>query len=317
MLIIGNIQIIKLLSSKWKSLFLIALIATVVSAIISIPQIIKPKYKSEQTVYPTNLNPYSLESPTEQLMQLFTSRQLKTKMLYQQQLWINYQLDTMDVQFDFFYSQLFDEHIKFTQTKYQTVNIDVYDHDPKKAKQINQGIITALNEMVKTMHDEKTKEFRDMFAFQMNQKKKNIDSAEKVLSELRNKYGILDYYIEVKEAKKNYYKALSKGASSSSLKALQAELKILEEKGGEFKKSDGMYRSEFDEYQKVKKEYEDKIRDLEKKFTYTTIVADANLPVKKAWPVRWLIIVASVFSSVFLGCIYFIVVGRIRNLNNL
>lgn len=308
---IGNIQIIKLLTGKWKHIAIIAAAAAVIGVVISMPVFMKPKYKSESVVYPSNLGPYSLESPTEQLMQLLQSRKLKMKLLRQFNLAKNYNLDITDPQFEFSYIQLFDEHVKINQTKFESVIIEVFDHDPAKAQQINKGILTAANEMVKEMHDEKTKEFMQMFGSQMTRKKRNIDSMNTALTELRTKYGLLDYHIQAKEASRNYYKALANGRSPE---ALEKEIKNLREKGGQYRILDVMLHEELMEYEKIKKEYDDKIRDLGKKFSYTTIVAEPNKPVKKAWPVRWLIVCAAVFSSVFLACLYYIIADRIRRI---
>src|SRR3989304_3194634 len=59
---------------KWKiTLTVVIVLAIVLSAVFSSPFFIKPKYKSTAVIYPSNLMPYSQESPTEQMLQLFQS----------------------------------------------------------------------------------------------------------------------------------------------------------------------------------------------------------------------------------------------------
>jgi uncharacterized protein involved in exopolysaccharide biosynthesis len=309
---IGNIQIIKILAGKWKHIAIIAGIAAVVGVVVSLPVIMKPKYKSESVVYPSNLGPYSLESPTEQLMQLLQSRKLKAKLLRDQQLWKNYKLDTLDPQFDFYYTAIFDENVKFNQTRFESVTIEVFDRDPDKAQSINKAILRLLNIMVKEMHDEKTMELKDMYGKQMIHKQKNIDSVNNGLKELRTKYGILDYAIQAREATRSYYKALASGKSAQTLSALKAEIELLREQGGKYLVMDKMLHEEVMDFENIKREYEAKIRDLGKKFSYTTIVADPNRPVKKAWPVRWLVVVSCVFSAVFLAILYYLFADRLK-----
>jgi capsule polysaccharide export protein KpsE/RkpR len=313
---IGNIQIIKLLVGKWKHFAIIAVAAAVVGAVVSMPVFMKPKYKSESVVYPTNLGPYSLESPTEQLMQLLQSRKLRMRLLRSQQLWRNYDLDTTDPQFEFFYGQLFEEHVKISQTKYESVIIEVFDHDPVKAKTINDAILNSVNEMVKQLHDQKTKEIMDMFTTQLNRKKRLIDSCNAQLTALREKYGILDYHIQAKEVSRSYYKALANGKTPQSVGPLMNELKNLEQKGGEYRVLDVMTHEELMEYIAIKKDYDNKLRDLNKKFSYTTIVAEPNKPVKKAWPVRWMVVLVFMLSSVFIACLYYIIVDRMKRIAN-
>lgn len=316
MLELANMKIIRLLVGRWKHLLIIGVIAIGVGAVISAPWIMKPKYKSESIVYPSNLGAYSLESPTEQLMQLFQSRELKMRVLEDQRLWETYKLDRKDPQFEFFYAQIFDEHVKFNQTRFESIIIEVLDHDPVKAQQVNKSILRNVDEMVKRMHDEKTREFLKMFELQMDQKKRSVDSIDKVLKDLRMQYGIMDYRQQVKEASRSYYKALASGKSPEQLSRLREEIRNLEEKGGQFRVLDEVLGAEIQQYQATKNEYDIKLRDLNKKFSYTTVVADANLPVKKAWPIRWLIVLAVTFSAVFMGCLFFIISDRIKKINN-
>jgi uncharacterized protein involved in exopolysaccharide biosynthesis len=316
MMALGNIKIVRLISGKWKNILIVALISFVVGIVITMPVFMKPKYKSESTVYPANLTPFSLESPTEQLMQLLQSRKLKMLVMRDQQLWKNYKLDTIDPMFEFYYLQLYEEHVKYSQTRYESVNIEVLDEDGNKARAINNSIIKNINALVKKMHDEKTGEFSDMYRRQLEKKRKSIDSVDRVMEEFRTKYGIMDYKIQVREASKNYYKALANGKSPGSISYLNEELQLLKQNGGKFKILDEMLVREVKEYEKIQKEYDDKIRDLNKKFSYTSVVAEPNIPVKKAWPVRWLICLATVFSSVFLAVMYHVVADRIRQTSN-
>jgi capsule polysaccharide export protein KpsE/RkpR len=308
----SNIAIVRVLSGKWKHITIVALSALVVSVIISMPFIMEPRYKSEAVVYPANLAPFSLESPTEQLMQLLQSRTLKAKVLRDQQLWKTYKLDTLDPKFDFYFTQLFDENIRFNQTRFESVIIEVYDKDPVKAQQINASVIKCVDQMVKKLHDDKTAEFVEMYGLQLSKKRKSIDSVDQAMQELRNKYGILDYEIQAKEASKNYYQALASGKSPNSLTALNEEIRQLRENGGRYRVMDEMLAREIKQYELIKKEYEEKIRDIEKKFSYTSIVSNPNIPVTKSWPVRWLISLISVLSAVFVACLYYVISDRIK-----
>lgn len=308
----GNIAIVRVFTGKWKHITIIAAIALAVSIVISMPFIMEPRYKSESVVYPANLAPFSLESPTEQLMQLLQSRTLKSKVLRDQQLWKNYNLDTLDPKFDFYFTQIFDENIHFNQTRFESVIIEVLDKDPVKAQLINNSILKCVNELVKKLHDDKTVEFVQMYGLQLSNKRKSIDSVDRAMQELRNKYGILDYDIQAKEASKNYYQALASGKNPNSLTALNDEMRQLRDNGGRYKVMNEMLEKEIKQYELTKKEYEEKIRDIEKKFSYTSVVSNPNIPVTKAWPTRWLISLVSVLSAVFAACLYYIIADRLK-----
>ncbi|MFN5460223.1 MAG: hypothetical protein ACK5AY_09975 [Bacteroidota bacterium] len=310
---ISNIKIVRLLSSKWKNILVVGVVSLIVSIVVTMPVFMKPKYKSESVVYPANLTPFSLESPTEQLMQILQSRKLKMMVMREQKLWKSYKLDTLDPLFEFYFSQIFDEQVKFSQTRFESVIIEVLDEDGNKARAVNSSIIKNVNLMVKKLHDDKTREFSEMYGLQLSKKKKSIDSVDKVMEDFRTKYGILDYKIQVREASKNYYKGLANGKSPSSMSYLSEEMQLLKQNGGKFRILDEMMVREVKEYEKTKKEFEDKIRDLNKKFSYTTVVAEPNIPVRKAWPIRWLISLAFVTSGVFLASLFYVIMDRIKN----
>ena len=138
---------------------------------------------------------------------------------------------------------------------------------------------------------------------------RNIDSIDSRLHELRVKYQLFDYDMQVKEVTKSYLKALSSGGKN--LKEIDAMMRNLEEKGGEYyqlnKSMDALLKS----YNKTKVEYDVVIRDLNKELTYANVITKSTPSFKKAYPVRWLIVLGSVASSyLFLFVLFFILDNR-------
>ena len=67
------VRILKILNRWKKQLIIVAIGAAIVSFIFTLPAIMTPMFKSTSVVYPVNIEPYSNESPTEQLVQIFNS----------------------------------------------------------------------------------------------------------------------------------------------------------------------------------------------------------------------------------------------------
>ena len=64
---------------KWKiTLAIVIVLSIILSSVFSSKYFIKPKYKSVAVIYPSNLMPYSQESATEQMLQLFQSDSIFT-----------------------------------------------------------------------------------------------------------------------------------------------------------------------------------------------------------------------------------------------
>src|ERR1700752_2534217 len=113
-----NIELLKLLYSKRKHILIITGLAALLSIVFSSSFFIKPKFKSIAVVYPSNIAPYSEESPTEQLMQFFASTEIRKGLNEKLDLAKHYDLDTADDRFETYYNLMFEENIKFSQTRF-------------------------------------------------------------------------------------------------------------------------------------------------------------------------------------------------------
>src|SRR3954468_8271203 len=144
---------------KWKKQFIIVTIATtLISALFSSKWFIKPKYKSFAIVYPANLNPYSSESKSEQMMQLFESADIQNSVIKKFDLAKHYDIDTTKAAG---MSQLMNEYesnISVSRTDYESILIKVLDTDPKIACDMVKEIINSFNEKAKTLQREQSKE---------------------------------------------------------------------------------------------------------------------------------------------------------------
>ena len=57
-----------------KPLVICLMISFLVGAFVSSPMIIKPKYKSQAVIYPSNIVPYGIETVAEQALQILESQ---------------------------------------------------------------------------------------------------------------------------------------------------------------------------------------------------------------------------------------------------
>lgn len=271
--------------------------AILLSAVFSMEFFIKPKYKSMAVVYPSNIIPYSSESQSEQMLQLFESADIRDHVMRKFNLSAHYGIDTA-AQSGF--SDLISEYesnIEVNRTQYESIEIIVLDTDPKLAVEIVNEIITALNLKARTLQREKTKEIAVMLSNQLVVKKRQVDSLNSILEELRVKYQILDYESQSKEVTKSYLKALSAGKSKESLKDIDVLKRNLEEKGGEYYETNRTFDAVLGSYNSTQLEFDNTMKDLNKELTYTNVVTKPFPADKKSYPIRWLIVLLSVASA--------------------
>ena len=83
----------------------------------------------------------------------------------------------------------------------------------------------------------------------------------------------------------------------SNIKDIDLMLRNLEEKGAHFKQANQNFNTAIQSYSATQLEYENVLKGLNKELTYTNLVTKPSPDNKKAYPIRWLIVLASVVST--------------------
>lgn len=286
---------------KWKfQLGVIILLAACLGALLSSEWVIKPKFKSTAILYPANLTPYGNETATEQMLQLFQSADIRKSICDRFNLAEKYQVDLSKKGAISSLYDSYNENVDIRRTEFESVRIDIYDTDPIVACAMVDTLINLMNQKARSIQRIKTGEVVHLLKDQLDFKRLQIDSLETALRVLRVNYGLLDYYIQSKEALKRYYKLITSGGSKENLKELDGVMKNLEEKGAESVSLKQMHQKAFETYAEVRVKYDNAISDSRKVLTYANIVAKPYPADKKSSPVRWIIIcIFSVSAFVF------------------
>ena len=287
---------------RWKKhLIIVGLISLVGSVLFSSPIFIKPKFKSFALIYPSNLIAYSTESATEQMLQLTQSYDIRDEIINTFHLFEHYDIDTLKNKI--FKSEVYkkyDENIIIKKTEYESMEITVYDTDPLIASQIVDSIVHYFDLKARSLQIEKSHEVMVIALDQLKNKKNQLDSMENLLHEYSTKYGLLDYKSQSKEVTRAYLR----GLTSNDTKVINESNRIMQglmDKGTEFNSiNEHLWRLR-GTYNDLKLIYENAYRDVYKELTYANVVTRPFPSDKKAYPVRWLIVLISVGSSLLLA----------------
>lgn len=294
---------------RWKwHLLVIMGAALVLSAVFSSPWFIKPKYKSFAVVYPSNLIPYSSETPTEQMLQLFKSEDIADSLIKKFDLGQHYNIGQAD---NFYNSKLkkeLDGNLSIRKTEFESVIIEALDTDPKIACGMVKELILLMNQKARGLQREKTAEVVQIYSDQLISKQKQIDSIQARMDTLRNAYNLLDYNLQVKEYTKGYIKNANAGSAGN--KEIKGFLDNMKKFGGEFLFLGGYLSSLTASYNDIKKEYDKSVSDLKKVLTYTNTVTSPVVADKKTYPVRWLIVLITAMASLFVSVIIITMIDK-------
>jgi hypothetical protein len=305
-----NMDLVNVLQRRRLHLVAAVIMAAILSCVFSGERFITPKYKSTAYVYPVNIIPYSMETPTEQLLQLFSSSDVRNMMVKRFRLADWYEIDTTSASGRSRLYLLYDENVSVKKTEYESVRIDILDKDPQTASEMVAELIHFVDVKARSVQREKTAEVVQIYADQLKQKKHQLDSVDVLLNVLRVRYGLLDYKIQSKEVTKSYLKLATGNSPISQYRGVDSLYRHLENRGSDLIELSSQEKSLIDDYNTIKTSYDLAVSDMTKQLTYTNIMANPYPADSKSYPVRWIIVVVSILSTLLLALISFIVIDR-------
>ncbi|MDD4604045.1 MAG: hypothetical protein PHF97_09595 [Bacteroidales bacterium] len=293
---------------KWKiQLGVVVVAAILLSILFSSPIFITPLYKSNAVLYPSNISPYSDESETEQSVQIFQSRDIRDTLVKKFNLAKHWGIDSSYKHFESTLVWEYSQRVNISKTPYGAVEIEIRDQDPIMARDLINAMMDAYNVKIKNLHKEKFLEVVNNYRLITNSKKMELDSIQQRAMELGTKYGLLDFPNQTRELMRAF---LGSGGSSVKTREVAKLKKNLEEKGGEREMLSNLMLAEAKDYSTLKLDYDRAVLDYNRNFTYVNVLSKPFVADKKAYPIRWLIVVLSTFSAFFLAVLIIGVIER-------
>lgn len=293
---------------NWRTLAAVAIVAAAVAAVATMPAFMPPRYMSRSVVYPVNLNSYSIETRTDQLLQLLESNSIRDSLIKRFDLGTVYEVDTSSQGGYFALYNEFMERVDISKTTYESVRIEIVDEDPRRARDMVNGMLEQVNLLARRLQREKSYEVLTISQRSLDHARIKLDSVEARLDTLRQRNGILDYEGQVKELTKGYMRLIAAGAPKARLDEVQGLIDDMERKGGEFRalsELSDLFRTNYD---RLLTEHERVINDVTKELTYTNVIVYPEVSDKKVYPVRWLVLMLAVVSALLLS--YLLLIWR-------
>ena len=292
---------------KWRLQLAVVIVAAILlSVLFSSPIFITPLYKSTCLLYPSNISPYSDESETEQSLQIFQSRDIRDSLVKKFNLAKHWGIDSSYTHFESTLVWEYSQRVHVNKTPFEAVEIEIWDQDPIMARDLINAMIEAYNKKIRAMHKEKFGEVVFNYNYIMGVKRGFLDSLKTRAEELGIKYGILQYEAQTREVLRAY---LSTGGGSVRSAEAKAMKKNLEEKGGEMLLLSEMMRSEAGAFSAMKMDADRALLDYNRDYTYVNVLSKPFVADRKAYPIRWIIVVFSTLAAFFMAIL---IIGAIE-----
>ena len=306
----------KLLVEYRKPLLIILAAAAVLAVVFSSRYFITPLYKSTTIIYPTSSNSISKvlisttyqsekdimnfgeDEQTEQMLQVLNSNRVRDKVISRFNLMEHYEIRPDSKYPITKLNKLYDSRIKFRRTEYNAVKITVLDSDAALSARIANEIAEIFDSTMNQMQKEVAIEAFRIVEQEYNTLVGEMNMLEDSLNTLR-KLGIFDYESQVEMLSQQLAVELGKG-NTKGVKNIQEHLDILAEYGGASYAINERLDNDRLQLSLVKSKYEEAKVDATEFIPHKFVVTSAFQAERKAYPVRWIIVVVTVLSTFLL-----------------
>ena len=315
-----------LISFLWKNkmpLIIVGLISLLSSSIISF--MIEEKFESTAALYPTKTSSVSIsrnisedqsiskfgeDEEAEQMLQILESSSVRIKVTEKFNLLEHYDIDLNSKFKNTKLKEEYLENINFKRNNNGAVLITVLDKDPDTAALIANEITSLFDNIKNDMIHERA---REDFIIKKNKLKK-ITSQIQDLKDTLSKLSLLGV------VRNDSYRALTEGfvnAKDSKIKKSFKEKMDMTEKYGSVLMSLQIKFQLFSErHHTLEISYEQALTNVNSNISHKFIVEKAYPSEKKAYPIRWLIVVMSTFSSILFAIAVILTNNKIALLKN-
>jgi hypothetical protein len=211
--------------------------------------------------------------------------------------------------------KMYEDNVNINKTEYESVEIEVWDTDPLVAAAMADSIIVLGDLKIRSLQREKAHEVLVLTKDQLDRKTAEMNAMEDSVEKYSIQYGLLDFKIQAKEYARGYANALT-SSSGRGLNESKTMLKMLADHGNAFNAmNENLWRVR-GTYNDLKILYDNAVRDVTKELSYANEVTHPIVADKKAYPIRWLIVVVSVGASLFIAFFVLILFSSKKQLQN-
>lgn len=315
---------IDLLAFLWKSrktLIILGFAAAIISSIVSL--MMQEKYLSTVTLFPTksssvtfsevitedqSVTKFGDEEEAEQMLQILESAQVREKIVSRYNLMKHYDIDTSSLLKRTELAETYNDNITFQRNNKGAVLINVLDHNPDTAALIANHIAELFDSTKNTIIHE-----RALLEFEIKKKK-----MEKLQNEMNALHDTMSKISSLGVASNEAYQGLTQAMIAAKDQATKDKyIKKLEmtEKYGSILHS-FQIRTELVARRLATMEtsYEQSETAARSNISHKFIVELASPAEKKAYPIRWLVVAISTFTTVFFAIILLLFVEKVKEL---
>lgn len=289
---------------------------------------IQEKFKSEVILFPAMSNSASKsllseistgrddilalgdEEDAEQLLQILHSDDIRDNVVEEFDLAQAYDIEPDAKYRRTMIHEAYEDHITFEYTKFGSVRVEVLHPDKDTCALIANHIAllvdTVWNNMAKT-RAEKGLQLVERKVESLEESIREMDDSLRVL----RKFGVHDYHTQTERYNEYLGAAIVKG-DKRAIKEFEDRFEVLAEYGGAYVTIQDRLYNETKRLSTLRMKLEQAQADMESDLPHKFVVNRAQPADKKAYPIRWLIMVIATMSAFVLALVLIIIKENIH-----
>lgn len=286
--------IIRIIKKNIKVFIVVIIAAAALAVVFSGPYFLKPKYKSVAVVYPINIKPYSDESETEQLLQIFQAGDIRDTIIQKFDLYKRYDIPEGAPASKYYMQLEYNDRVMSSKTSYESVLLEVFDENPDTAKLMADEVLYQLNMKIREFYNKRGLDRADAFKKQMDYQLAIIDSVQHQIKLLSEEKGLVQYESQARELVKGYIDSYGANPNSERTKEMRKWLDDLQGYGSILQSLQNVSLYATEQYGELSFKFLEWRAIGFEEVGYLDVVVSPDAADKKSWPVRWIILVLSV-----------------------
>jgi len=307
---------------------IVGVLATVVSAVVSL--MMEEKFESSVVMFATtqssigeqffeeskqgDLLAYGETEDAERLLQLLNSNYVRTQIIETYDLSEHYEIDLSEAGSRTLLQKEYDSNVGADLTRFGSIRIHVLDKDPSVARDIANDLVFLVDSLANGLRNERALNALKLAEKSYNKAVQEIQDAENSLGELHEK-GIYDFEAQVKGLTAEYGRAITTN-NLKGAQILKENLEQISKLANDYNKLVNFLEPAYLQLATLKKRFDLMSVDASAQLPSNLVVDYAVAADKKSYPVRWLIVVISVMSSLAMALILLLIFDSIKAVEN-
>lgn len=312
---------------KWRVHIVVAcFVAAVLAAIASF--MIEEKFKSAVSMYAApqhsigeqfyedtkknDLLQYGEKEDAERLLQILQSDRIRSRVIEKYDLWTHYDISREEPGAYTLMQKEYDSNVSSKMTRNGAIEVTVLDKSNQLASDMANDIAHMVDSVANKLRTDRAKEAFNYVSQALAQVQDEIRVLEDSLGVLYG-YGVYEFSEQISGLNEQYATAILQGRSAQA-ETLRQQMDRLSFYATLFNKLSSLIESAYEREAVLKKRFDLMAIDASSNMPSVFIVDQASPADKKAYPIRWLIVVVSTVAAFVFVVMTILILENYRSL---